>query len=101
MLSSTHYVPILFEVFSLPASGWAACGCRGLRDASQLHLASYGSGAVSDPSRVSLGGEGIWRKVTSQWYSSVATAQLWAPPPRGSFAEFLLSPVLVISCSVP
>lgn len=60
-------------------------GClrlQGPEDASQLHLASYGSGAVSDPSRVSLGGEGIWRKVTSQWYSSVATAQLWAPPPQ-------------------
>lgn len=94
------YVPILFEVS--PSQLQAGLLLQGDEDASRLHLASYGSGAVSDPSRVSLGGEGIWRKVTSQWYSSMATAQLWAFFFLiGSFSEFLLSLVLVISCRVP
>lgn len=70
------YVPILFEVS--PSQLQAGLLLQGDEDTSRLHLASYGSGAVSDPSGVSLGGEGIWRKVTSQWYSSMATAQLWA-----------------------
>lgn len=69
-------VPILFEV--CPPQLQAGPLLQGDEDASRLRLASYGSDAVSDPSTVSLRGEGIWRKVTSQWYSSMATAQWWA-----------------------